>query len=176
MYIVLTLGGTLAAQRLWVSQQGIQTLVADPQERQVEILCQQPCNLVSQHGLVPVAKFRELVVGNSVGPALRLVEMAEPDHRHLGQPQEGCGKHPAMSRNQLAVVRDHARDRPAELRHAGRDLGHLVIRMDLGIAGIGAQPIDRPGLDLARSEDNFHECSDGAGRAPQQNSTIKSKT
>ena len=45
---------------------------------------------------------------------------------------------------------------PAELGHAGGDLGHLIGAADLGIAGVGPQPVDRPSLDLARREDLVH--------------------
>ena len=82
--------------------------------------------------------------------------MAEPDHRHLGQPEHRGRKHPAMARDQLAVVGNHAGHGPAELGHAGSNFGHLVVAMNLGIAGIGAQPGNRPGLYLARREDEVH--------------------
>ncbi len=82
----------------------------------------------------------------------RIVEVAEPDHRHLGQPEHGGGRHPAVPRDQLAVVGHHAGDDPAELGHAGGDLRHLVVAMHLGIAGIGAQPGSRPSFSLARRE------------------------
>jgi len=62
-----------------------------------------------------------------------------------------------MPGDQLSVVSHHAGHSPAELRHTGRDLGHLVGAMDLGIAGIGAQPIKRPRLDLARCKDQVHQ-------------------
>ena len=58
--------------------------------------------------------------------------------------------------DQFAIVGHHAGHGPAELRHAGSDLRHLVVAVHLGIAGIGAQPVDRPGLDLARREDEVH--------------------
>ena len=64
-----------------------------------------------------------------------------------------------MTCDQLAIVGDHAGHGPAELGHARGDFCHLVVAMHLGIAGIGAQPGNRPGLDLARREDEVH----GAG-------------
>jgi len=36
------------------------------------------------------------------------------------------------------------------------DLRHLVVSMHLGIAGIGARPVDRLRLDLSRREDKVH--------------------
>ena len=64
-----------------------------------------------------------------------------------------------MARDQFAIVGHHAGHGPAELGHAGGDLRHLLVAMDLGIAGIGAQPGNRPGFDLARREHEVH----GAG-------------
>jgi len=82
--------------------------------------------------------------------------MAEPDHRYVGQPQHDRGQHPAMPGDQFTIVGHQARHGPAELGHAGRDLGDLVRAVDLGIARIGAQPVDRPGFNLARRKDQVH--------------------
>src|SRR5690606_10644018 len=65
-------------------------------------------------------------------------------------------QHSAVPRDQFAVVGHHAGHGPTELGHAGSDLGHLVVAMRLGIAGIGAQPGNRPRLYLARREDEVH--------------------
>jgi hypothetical protein len=61
-----------------------------------------------------------------------------------------------MPSNQLAVVSHHAGHDPAELRHAGGDLRHLVVPMHLGVPGIGVQPIERPGFNLAWRKDEVH--------------------
>lgn len=110
----------------------------DPEQRQIEIFGQQSRDLVAQHGLVPFAQFRQLVVSDAAGPAFCLVEMAEPDHRHVFQPHHGGRQHPAMPGDQLAIVGHHAGHGPAELGHAGGDPRHLIGAVDLGIAGIGA--------------------------------------
>ena len=130
--------------------------LGDAKQRQVEILSQQARDLVAQHGIVPLAQLGQLIVGDPVGAALGLVEVAEPDHRHVLQPQHGGRQHPAMPGDQLAIVCNHAGHGPAELRHAGRDLRNLVGAVDFGIAGIGAQPVNRPGLDLARRKHEVH--------------------
>jgi hypothetical protein len=70
-----------------------------------------------------------------------------------------------MTGNQLAVVRHHAGHGPAELGHAGGDLGHLIGAVDLGIAGVGTQPVNRPGFDLARCKDQVHGAALICGRA-----------
>ena len=61
-----------------------------------------------------------------------------------------------MSGDQLTIIGHHAGNGPAELGHAGGDLGHLVSAVDLGVAGIGPQPVNRPGLDLAGRKDEVH--------------------
>ena len=45
---------------------------------------------------------------------------------------------------------------PAETRHAGRDARDLIGTVHLGVPGIGAQPLDRPELDLARRKGEVH--------------------
>jgi len=64
-----------------------------------------------------------------------------------------------MPSDQLAVVGHHAGNGPAELGHARGDLGDLVCAVDFGIAGIRAQPVNRPRLNLARREDEVHRGS-----------------
>ena len=77
-------------------------------------------------------------------------------YRHVLQPQHRRRQHPAMPGDQLAIIGHHARHGPAELGHAGCDLGHLVVVVDLGIASIGPQPVDRSRLDLAWRKDKVH--------------------
>ena len=72
-----------------------------------------------------------------------------------------------LARDQLAVVGHHAGHGPAELRHAGGDLCHLVLPVHLGIARIGAQPVDRPGSNLARCEDEVHGRLSSVGQGEQ---------
>ncbi len=61
-----------------------------------------------------------------------------------------------MTCDQLPIVSHQARHGPAELGHTGADLRHLVVAMHLGIADIGAQPVDWPGFNLAQREDEVH--------------------
>jgi hypothetical protein len=120
-----------------VVQQRVQFILGDPDQPEVEVLGHQPAQFLEQQRLVPAAQFGQLVVGDPVGPALRLGQMAQHDDRRLGQPELGGGQDAAMARDQLAVGRDEAGDGPAELGHAGGDLRHLVGVVGLGIAGIG---------------------------------------
>ena len=62
-----------------------------------------------------------------------------------------------MAGNQLSVVGHQARNRPAELRHAGSNFRDLILPVHLCILGIGTQALKRPRLDLARCESKVHE-------------------
>ena len=155
--VILALDRTISAQRFGVLQQRVELFIRDPEQRQIKILSQQPRDLVAKHGFVPVAQLGQLVVGDPVGPPFSFIKVTQPNDRHIRQPQHRRGQHPAMSGDQLAIVGDHAGHGPAELGHAGRDLGHLIGAVDLGIAGIRAQPVNRPRLDLAWREDKVHE-------------------
>ena len=112
------------------------------------------------------ARLPQQRLGDAVGAALGLVEVAEPDHRHLAQLEHGGGQNASLARDQLAVVGNHAGYGPVELRHAGCDLRHLVVAVQLGVSGVGAQPVDWPALDLARREGEVHGAGlwRGAGR------------
>jgi hypothetical protein len=63
---------------------------------------------------------------------------------------------PAVPGDQFTIVGQQAGHGPAELCHAGSDLGHLVRAVDLGIASIGAEPVDRPSFNLARRKDQVN--------------------
>ena len=78
------------------------------------------------------------------------------DHRRFGQPQLRGRQHATMPRDQLAVLGHKAGHRPAELGHAGGDLGDLIRAMGLGVAGIGLQARERPLLDTLQGEAEGH--------------------
>ena len=125
--------------------------------------CSSPASSASSHG-----ELGQPVVRDPVGPPLRLGQVAEHDHRRLGQPELLGGQHPAVAGDQLAVVRHEAGHRPAELRHGARDLRDLVRPVRLGVPRIGLQPLERPLLDALRSEAQGHVGSScrGAGWIP----------
>jgi hypothetical protein len=160
-------GGVIVDGRAVVGivQQGVQFVLGDPDQPEVEVLGHQPAQFLEQQRLVPSAQFGQLVVGDAVGPALRLGQMVQHDDRRLGQPQLRGGQDAAMARDQLAVGGDEAGDGPAELGHAGGDPRHLVGVVGLGIAGIGAEAGQRPERDLARAQMHRHAASRLAFRA-----------
>ena len=82
--------------------------------------------------------------------------MPQHDHRRIGQPKLRGGQHPAMARDQLAVVGNQARHGPAELRHASSDLRDLVRAMRLRVFCIGLELGQRPGLDRVRGKAQGH--------------------
>ncbi len=137
-------------------QQLVEFAIGKPDQRQVEILGQQFVQFRRQQRLVPGAEFGQLVVGDPIRPALPLGQVPEHDHRRFRQPQLCCREHPAMPRDQLTVLADEAGHGPAELRHAGGDLRHLVRAMRLGIAGIGLELGQRPHLDPIRGKTQRH--------------------
>ena len=130
-----------------IVQQGVQLVLGNSDQPEIELLCHQPAQFLEQQGLVPAAELGELVVGDPIRPALRLGQMVQHDHRGLGQPQLRRRQDAAMACDQLAVGRNEAGNGPAELGHAGGDPRHLVGVMGLGISGVGAQPRQRPTLD-----------------------------
>ena len=82
--------------------------------------------------------------------------MPEHDHRRLGQPELRRGQHPAVTRDQLAVLGHEAGHGPAELGHAGGELRDLVGAVHLRVLRVGLQALERPLLDPLRSEAQRH--------------------
>ena len=113
--------------------------------------CSSPASSASSHG-----DSASRLSARPVGPALRLGQMPQHDHRRLGQPELRGGQDAAMARDQFAVVGHEARHGPAELGHAGGDLGDLIRPVRLRVAGIGLEPRQRPCLDRVRSEAQGH--------------------
>ena len=52
-----------------------------------------------------------------VGPLLRLAQVLEPDHRHLGEPELAGREQPAVAGEDAGVLVDQDRVGPAELDH-----------------------------------------------------------
>ena len=140
------------------SRSSVQIVVADAQERQVEILGQQPRDLVAQRGLVPFAQFRQLVVGDPICPAFR-------PSRWLSR-ITGTSVRPSMVAASRRPCPRSVRRRRRPCRgtvqpnfsHAGGDLRHLVGRHASCIAGIGRSraSLDRPtfrSMGWSRRED-----------------------
>jgi len=93
--------------------------------------------------------------------------MRHHDHRRGRKAKLRRREHPAMARDQLAILGHEARHRPAELEHAGGDSGHLFGAVLLGITRIGAQPLKRPVRHLIGREGQVHFGSVSAGLAPR---------
>jgi hypothetical protein len=146
-------------------QQCVQFVLGDADQPEVEVVGHQAAQFLQQQGFVPPAQFGQLVVGDAIGAALRLGQMAQNDHRRLGQTELRGGQDAPMPRDQLPVGRDEAGDGPAEFGHAGGDLRHLIGVVGLGIPGIGAETGQGPMLDPARQEGHVHAASRLAFRA-----------
>ena len=100
-------------------------------------------DLGRQHHVVPAGIERELVVGQHIGPLLRLAQAAKLDHRNLVRLQLAGGKDAAVAGDDAVVAVDQDRVGPAELADRGGDLRHLGIGMGAGVAGIGDQIDER---------------------------------
>ena len=114
---------------------------------EVEALVPQPSQLLRQQRVVPAGLQGELVVGDQVRPLLRLAEVLEADHRHLGEPELARREQPAVASQDPGVLVDQDRVGPAELDHRGRDLIDLRLAVRARVALVRAQAVDRPELD-----------------------------
>jgi hypothetical protein len=79
------------------------------------------------------------VVGEDVGPLLRLGEVLEPDRRHGVEAKHFGRLDPAMAGDDAAVLVDQDRIVEAERGDVCRDLGDLLCAMGAGVAGVGPQ-------------------------------------
>ena len=109
----------LVACRLAVGhrQQPLQLGGIEADQVEVEALVPQPGQLLRQQLLAPSCLQGELVVGDQVRPLLRLAQVLEPDHRHLGEPELPRRQQPAVAGEDAALLVDQHRVRPAELDH-----------------------------------------------------------
>jgi hypothetical protein len=74
-----------------------------------------------------------------------------------------------MASDQFPVGRDQHRDGPAELGHAGGNLGHLVGVMGLGFVGIRFQPGEGPKFDPV----GWHHHRAGSANGVQMISVVR---
>ena len=96
-------------------------------------------------------------IGHMVVDLPRLPPISKTFRQRLGQAKPRGGQDAAVSGDQLAILGDKTRHRPAELGNAGGELGHLIVVMGLWIGGIGRQLGQRPGLDPLGGEAQRHE-------------------
>ena len=139
----------LLARRLAIGdrQQPLQLRGVEADQVEVEALVPQPSQLFRQQRVVPARLQGELVVCDQVRALLRLGEMLEPDHRHLGEAQLARREQPAVAGQDAGVLVDQDRVGPAELDHRGRDLIDLPLAVRARVALVRAQAVDRPQLD-----------------------------
>ena len=104
--------------------------------------------LDAQQFVFPGCVFADLVVGQDQGATLGVRQVVQRHNRHLGQTELARCQQTAVTGDHVVLAVDQDRCAPAELTDAGRDLGHLCLRMLLGIAGIGDQRLDLAVLDV----------------------------
>ena len=131
----------LIARRLAVGQhqQPFQLRGVEPNQVEVEALVPQPHQLFRQQRVIPAGLQGDLVIGQDVGPLLRLAKVLESDYRHLGERELAGRQQSAVSREDAALLVDEHRVRPAELHRARRDLIHLRVRMRARVALVWVQ-------------------------------------
>ena len=101
--------------------------LAEAGQRQVEAEALQFAEFEAEQFVVPAGVQRQLVVGNDVGPLLRLAQSGKLDHRHRRHAELPRRQQPAVAGNDAVVAVDQDRVRPAELADRGGDLRHLRI-------------------------------------------------
>ena len=117
------------------------------------MLVSEPARLLGQQRLVPGAVQRQLVVTDTICPLLRLAQVLEANHWHLGEPQLAGRQQPTVAGEDAALLVDQHRVGPPELHHARRDLVYLALTVRARVALVGAQAVDRPQLDPVSERD-----------------------
>ena len=99
-------------------QQPLELGRVEADQVEIEALVPEPRQLRRQQLLAPAGLQGQLVVGDQVRPLLRLAQVLEPDHRHLGEPELAGRQQPAVAGEDAALLVDQDRVGPAELDHA----------------------------------------------------------
>jgi hypothetical protein len=103
----------------------------------------QPAHLVAEHVDVPARIKRELVIGDDVGPLLRLGHRGEADGGDVHLSQQLGRFASAMTGDDRIVIVDQHRIREPEGSDAVGDLPDLALGMGTRITWIGVQASDR---------------------------------
>ena len=113
---------------------------------EIEVEFGQRLELDRQDLAIPAGQLGQPVVGDHIGPALGLREMAEFDRRNLVDTElPGRGDAPVAGHD-LAAATDQDRIGESELADRRSDLGDLLRRMGPGIALVGRKLVD-PSID-----------------------------
>jgi hypothetical protein len=96
---------------------------------------------------VPGGVLYDAIISNPQRFLLRGCEVAQHNHRHLGDAERFRRRKPAMARDQSAILVHQQGVGEAEGLHAGHDLRELRRVMHARIAGMRAQRGNRAALD-----------------------------
>jgi hypothetical protein len=112
-----------------------------PEARQVEVEAKisQVAQFDAQQLLVPPRVEGEPVVGEDIRALLRLGEMRQLDHRHLGHAELARGQQPAVPGDDAALAIHQNGVGEAELTDRGGYLRHLHVAVGAGVARIRDQ-------------------------------------
>ena len=174
-----------------VAEQRIELERLEAERAEVGAELRQLAELQGEQLAVPAGLLGEPVVGQDVGPLLRLGEVAELDHRHRGEAELPRRQHPAVAGDDAVLAVDQHRVGEAVLADRAGDQRHLRLAVGAGVAGVGDQARDRAvvdrqrlgGLDLAQADGHSGSISSSlprvarirgaAGRQPQYNTAAK---
>jgi hypothetical protein len=119
-----------------------------PEARQVEVEAKisQVAQFDAQQLLVPPRVEGEPVVGEDIRALLRLGEMRQLDHRHLGHAELARGQQPAVPGDDAALAIHQNGVGEAELTDRGGYLRHLHVAVGAGVARVGHQRVDARGV------------------------------
>jgi hypothetical protein len=145
------LGRRLLA-RIWgaASEQRVELRRLEAEGGEVDAERREVRNLQRQHLAVPARLLGEPVVGEHVGPLLRLAEVPELDHRHPGEPELPRRHDPAVAGDDAVIAVDQHRVGEAVLADRAGDQRDLVVAVRPRVPGVGYQLPDGPVLDGER--------------------------
>ena len=133
-------------------QQAIDLAVLEAEQAEIIGFAVQGVDLRRQRVLVPGRRQRQLIVADAIGARLICRQVLQANDGNIAQAQTLCRQQAAVAGDHRAVIGDQERRREAVTRDRGRDLRHLIIRMQPRIALVRLQARDRPPLDLLGTE------------------------
>ena len=122
-----------------VAEERIELARLEAERAEVGAELRQLPELQGEQLAVPAGLLGEPVVGQDVGPLLRLAEVAELDHRHRGEAELACRQHPAVAGDDAVRAVDQHRVGEAVLADRAGDQRHLRLAVGAGVAGVGDQ-------------------------------------
>jgi hypothetical protein len=128
-------------------EQGVELVLAEAQQVQVEAIGIEAGELAGEHLLVPAGVEGQLVVRDDQGAALGVGEVVEHDDGHRVHIQLPSRHEPPVAGDDRPLAVDEDGVCPAELANAGGDLRHLLLAVGARVCGVGNEVIQLALLD-----------------------------